>query len=407
MLRLNYVAPADHTGYACAAAQYLRLLAEADVEVHFQPLGAGEGLGLWYEPVDLPEGDQTLAAPLRAASLTPLFADAPTILHIMPEYYAPLSKWLRQRGVRGPILGMTVWETSRLPRHWPALLNVLHGVIVPSEWNAGLFRSSGVTVPVYCLPHVSEFHGAPPEPEHVERLRRRLPDLTGKFVFYSIGAWNVRKGNDLLLRAFLKAFEGRNDVVLVLKTSARSLDPSPPRWQRVLRRMTRSIDPVEAARSMDPSRVLLLTDDLPAGEIAALHALGDCYVTCSRGEGWGLGLYEAVLLDKPAVAPDQGGHRAYIPSDQSMGLYRSRRSSVRTASFDASYTSDQWWVEPDVDAAAQTMQTIESARSQALQQARKLGDQARRSFSRESISVRALTILSQASTDPARMHPTE
>lgn len=389
-LSVNYVAPADQTGYSCAAAQYIRLLVRAGIPVHFLPLQPGPGLGIWYEPATLPGQVEALPEPLRSAARAPLLPDAPTILHVVPEYYAPLAALLRQRGLRGPILGMTVWETSRLPRHWPALLNRLAGVIVPSVWNAEVFRRSGVVVPLHTVPHAAEFTDALPDPESMASLRRRLPELRGRFVFYSIAAWNLRKGNDLLLRAWTEAFAGRDDVALVLKTSPRSLDPPLPRWRRVL---TRSGDPVAAARRLQPAGVFLLTDELPVEEVAALHALGDCYVTCSRGEGWGMGLYEAALLGKPVVAPEEGGHRAYLSDAHATGLFRSRWVPVRTRAFDASYTSDQLWVEPSITAAAQAMREVVASRQQAREQAALRGAQLRKAFSPANILAPLLAIL--------------
>jgi glycosyltransferase involved in cell wall biosynthesis len=384
-LRVNYIAPADHTGYACAAAQYVRLLAAHGVKVHFQPLLPGPGFGLWYECSPVSQAESGLRQELML--------DADTVLHTIPEYYAPLTEWLRERGVRGRIAGMTVWETSRLPRHWPALLNRMDAVIVPSAWNRAIFLESGVTRPVFCLPHASEFEGRAAQAASLERLRARLPEIAGKFVFYSIGAWNHRKGNDLLLKAFGKAFPGRDDVSLILKTSPQSVDPQAPRCRRAIRRLLRDKGYMERARSGTDPRIVVLTDEMSSEEIAALHGVGHCYVSCARGEGWGIGLYEAVWFGKPFLAPDRGGQRAYLESDDLSGLVRSVPVRVRTPGRDPSYTSDQRWDEVDVRSVVQGMRRVVKDVELYRAEADALAKEMRQRFGGEVIADTFLTIL--------------
>jgi hypothetical protein len=45
-----------------------------------------------------------------------------------------------------------------------------------------------------------------------------------------------RKGVDRLIEAFLAAFDGREDVVLVLKTTRTDYDEPASRWRRLLAR---------------------------------------------------------------------------------------------------------------------------------------------------------------------------
>lgn len=365
-LDINYIAPDnDHTGYGCAAAQYLRLLIERGARVHFQPLRPGPGLDLGYECV--------FPVPSLPGFAQHLFPQAVTILHFVPEYYPPLIAWLRARGCTGPVVGMTVWETTRLPRHWPKLLSELDGLIVPSAWNRDVFAASGVTCPIYCLPHASEFGGRGPSAEAMTRLCSRLPALAGKFVFYSIGDGSYRKGHDLLVKAFNLAFAGRSDVVLVLKTSPLR------RWPELLAKFgfARPFPRTGDGRS---AKLVVLKEDLPSDEIAALHAISGCYVTSARGEGWGLGLYEAVWFGNPFLAPDQGGHRAYLPSDQLSGLVRSVAVPVRIPEGNASYTPDQSWYEIDVPSLAGEMRRVASAPQNPRDEARSLAIQMRERF---------------------------
>jgi glycosyltransferase involved in cell wall biosynthesis len=369
-LVVNYIAPADGTGYACAASGYMQLLCDAGIRVHFCPLQAGPGLGLWYECVTPDE---------------PLDPCAVTVLHVVPEYYGPLQTWLHAHGVHGPVVGMTVWETSRIPIHWPALLNRMSAVIVPSAWNRQVFQECGVHVPIFQVPHASQFEGIPASTAAVETLRNRLPNLQGKFVFYSIGAWSHRKGNDLLVRAFKRAFDGRSDIALVLKSSAASLDPSRPRWQRALRKLlgVRGLHE-KLTRGRVPG-VTLLTGNLSEKEIQALHTVGDCYVSCARGEGWALGLYEAIRFGNLVLAPRQGGHREYLRDESYPGLLEGAKVKVRTPGRDDSYRPDQIWFETDVRQAAHAMRRVHRDPSQFRAGADAVSTEVRTLFTRDNI----------------------
>jgi glycosyltransferase involved in cell wall biosynthesis len=67
-----------------------------------------------------------------------------------------------------------------------------------------------------------------------------------------------------------------------------------------------------AGRANAP-RITLSTRWLTESELDALHARGDCYVCLSRGEGWGLGGFDAAAFGKPVITTDWGGPLDYLP----------------------------------------------------------------------------------------------
>jgi hypothetical protein len=71
-----------------------------------------------------------------------------------------------------------------------------------------------------------------------------------------------------------------------------------------------------------------------------------------------MGLYEAVWFGKPFLAPEHGGHRAFLAEDDLSGLVRSVAVPVRTPGRDGSYTRDQWWDEVDVPSMALAMRRM-------------------------------------------------
>lgn len=131
------------------------------------------------------------------------------VLHLVPNKMGP---WLeRYQGRR--VIAHTVWETDRLPVDWVDPLNRTALVVVPCRWNQTLFRESGVTVPVEVVPHFLPADLTPKEGV----------TPSSKTVFYNIGEWTRRKGIELLVEAYSRAFSEQDEVELAIKTSAQNL----------------------------------------------------------------------------------------------------------------------------------------------------------------------------------------
>ena len=379
MDRIRYIGLGDSTGYGIAGQALVRALDEAGAKVAWEPLVHGPGLGLGYET------DPTGAAgPARLRHLRDdMAACGAAVLHLVPEYYPHYAARERARsGGRCRVWGSTVWETDSIPAHWPALIHGLDGLIVPTEWNRAVFRKAGVTIPIAVVPHLPQFGGAAPSPDARTRLARRLPPADGRLVFYSIAAWLERKGIAPLLQAFGRAFGAADPVRLVLKTTAFDLErrrrrlwppgataplPVRPQFDR-MRRATGS-----------GAEIVLLADDLPEDEIQALHALGGCYVSLCRAEGWGLGAFDAAFCGRPVIMTGWGGQLAFLTAADSQ-LVDYTLCPVRPATASRSYTTDQNWAEPDIASAVAALRKVAADLPAAQRRAAALRDDLRRRF---------------------------
>src|SRR5690606_35061560 len=89
-----------------------------------------------------------------------------------------------------------------------------------------------------------------------------------------------------------------------------------------------------------------------------LHALGDCYVSLSHGEGWGLGAFDAAGLGKPVITAAWSAAPDYLaPGGVPWpGAIPHRLASA--PSFPPSqpkFFPSQRWAQPDLDGAAALM----------------------------------------------------
>ncbi|WP_421697298.1 hypothetical protein [Ancylobacter sp.] len=354
---LRYIGLGDVSGYAVAAAALVRALRAAGVRIAWEPLLPGGGLGLGYAPARAKEaGPEDLRALRNEAAACDV-----AILHLVPEYYPHFIARERGRGTRA-VVGQTVWETDRLPAHWPALINALDAVIVPTEWNRQVFRDSGVVVPILVVPHLPRPARAVTAEDRAH-LRQRLPPLAGRRVFYTISTWLERKSIGPLVAAFAEAFDEKDKVALVIKTTPHDLErvrrdpghegealPVRPQFEAMIGRAV-------LRHGRLPPPICLVTDDLPDGEIEALHELGDCYVSLCRAEGWGLGAFEAACAGRPVIVTGWGGPLAFLRPEDAY-LVDWAMVPVQPGEPNASYTPDQHWAEPDPAGAVAALRAV-------------------------------------------------
>ena len=334
---LRYVAEDSATGYGDAADRLVRAVRGLGTEVE------------WRGWSDTAQG----AAP----ALVPFSRDehprqrvgraAITVAHLVPEHYPAV------RGVvgDGPFVAHTVWETDRLPAQWPQLLNDTDAVIVPSEWNREVFAESGVTAPIAVVPHVV----CDPVPGD-RGARLALPDDVT--VFYTIGRWDERKAVHLTVRAFLEAFRGSDPVVLVVKTGpATEMPPDPGFGADHPLAYTTGWQLAALIRNHpDPPRIRLEPQSWSTAEIAGLHHRGDVFVALARGEGWGMGAFDACAYGNPVVMTGWGGQLTYL-DPAATALVESRLVPI-VHHVPSSYSPDQHWAEPDVAHAVELMRSV-------------------------------------------------
>ena len=132
--------------------------------------------------------------------------------------------------------------------------------------------------------------------------RRRYGIKPETFLFITTSdalSWFQRKNPLGAIEAFQRAFPGREDVALVVKT--RNLADAPPgAWQEVWK-------DISAASALDP-RITIVDSALADSEHRALLGSCDCLVSLHRAEGLGLDLLDAMSIGLPIVATAYSGN---------------------------------------------------------------------------------------------------
>jgi glycosyltransferase involved in cell wall biosynthesis len=327
-----------------------------------------------------------------APALTPFSRDplpreravdgAPTVAHLVPEYYPLVQSVVPP----GPFVAHTVWESDRLPHHWPELLDGTDLVIVPTEWNRTVFLESGVRTPVEVVPHVATAvtpgDGGGP-----------LGVADDDYVFYTIGRWDERKAIFLAVRAYLDAFTADDPVVLVVKTGPR-IEMPPGEWGAGNPMSWTTAWQVAALvrEYRNPARVRVEAEAWTDDRIAGLHARGDCYLTLARGEGWGIGAFDATAYGNPVVATGWGGFLEYLDADTAF-LVDHSLAAVEHNAF-ASYSPDQQWAAPDLDHAVELLREVLADPSRARKRAAPASERVLTRYAPARVAQRFLDVLS-------------
>lgn len=262
-------------------------------------------------------------------------------------------------------VGITMFETDRLPAGWAEACNGMDEVWVPSTFNKETFASAGVD------PSKLKVMPFGIDTTIYDPSRVRPIDIKGKrgFTFLSTFQWNKRKGWDVLLRAYLSAFSSEDEVCLVLRTYPDRIKT--PSIRERIDAFTRELgfDPAKA-----PS-IILIDEFLPEAKMPALYAAADAFVLPTRGEGWGIPFMEAMASGLPTIGTRWSSHLDFMNDENSFlididGLTPVDSDQTRENPF---YTPDQLWAEPSVEHAAKLMRFVYEHQGDA----RQIGNKAR------------------------------
>jgi len=213
------------------------------------------------------------------------------VRHTHPPAFAPAA--------RGRLVQWAHWEFGAPPREWREGLSRCDEVWVASDGVGEALRQAGLSH-VHVVPlgvDAARFAGAPPA------------DLGGDapgFRFLFVGGLVWRKGADLLLEAYARAFTRDDDVTLVLKDFGHG-GPYPA-----------GDDDARAARMAADDRgprVHRVSGALPHDALPGLYAACDCLVHPYRAEAFGLTMLEAAAAGLPVIASGHGPVRGFLGPD--------------------------------------------------------------------------------------------
>lgn len=248
------------------------------------------------------------------------------IIHLTPDTYPRY----KEKGKYH--IGHLPWETSLLPKEWISSINEMNEIWTMTPWQVEVMKNSGIKIPVRYFP------------EAVDASMAQKPiapfglDFKG-YLFYSIFQWIERKNPRALLTNYWKAFEGKKDVALLVKTYGQNY--SDEEFDRIKKEV------FEWKKQLNLShypKVFLVRKLLTTEEVWRLHETGDCFVSASRGEGWGVPQVEAMLRGKPVVSISRTGVFDLLSPESFYGCGSTKAEVTRETPIKW-YAAPQEWLE--------------------------------------------------------------
>ena len=240
-------------------------------------------------------------------------------------------------------------ETTKCSTEWANQhCDKMDLVIVPSEFAKNTLAKSRVgspKTPIEVLPE-AYFSELLEEPENdplkniqtqknilmVGTLTSEAPESDRKNLVNSI-IW------------FMKAFQGKPDVGLIVKTS-KGRDTTIDR--QLVRKMLEQVKKYSGVSGKKAPKLYMLHGSMSRAEMRDLYKSPklSAYASATRGEGFGLPLLEAAISGLPVVATNWSAHTEFLSGDSFLDTAYDLKPVPKTRVDGKIFVQDALWAEP-------------------------------------------------------------
>ena len=279
---INLLAPICRTGYGVVGLNLLVSLTRQGHRVALFPRGSVE---------TPPEHAACVkAAHERQAFYNP---DAPSV-RLAQHFH------LFEHVGRNLHCGFPIFELNRFVKAEVHHMRCMDRLLVCSHWAQGILLEHGLSQDqIRVVPLGVDTTVFSPETETVSS--NEMKDT----IFCSVGKFEKRKGQDILIEAFNLAFEPGDSVQLIVHG-----------WNAMLDQAANQAWAERFKTSKMGGAITVTAGPLTSqAEVAGLMRLADCGVFPARAEGWNLELLEMMALGKAVIATHYSGHTEFVRPD--------------------------------------------------------------------------------------------
>jgi glycosyltransferase involved in cell wall biosynthesis len=292
MKNLNVMAPINSLGYGVASLNTLINLRNF-FDIALFPIGNNQEVAQIFP---------------QEVARSPMFdADAPC-LKIWHEFDMSV------RVGKGDLIAFPFFEVDEFNDQKKHHLAQCEKVITSCQWAADIVRKEVADSNVFV---------APLGVDRTVFYNNRESQPTEKFILFNCGKWEVRKGHDVMLEIFQRAFPDNTDVELWMMCQNPVANPEyNQKWNNYY---------------MQDPRVRLLNRCNTHKELSDIMRSVSCGFFPSRAEGWNLELLEMMSCGKPVVTTDYSAHTEFCTDENS---YKVKPKSLEKA-FDGMYFREE------------------------------------------------------------------
>ena len=179
---------------------------------------------------------------------------------------------------------------------------------VPSTWNKSVFEKK--YSPIEVVPHpINTNVSVSEEPFAFES------QIKDYFKVVAISQWHPRKDFETLIRSFYMAFFDNPNALLIVKSYYNLMSGNVDQDSKAIMSQIDMIKRTVFKNETDVAKckTLFLGGVIKKEKLNRLIDISDVYMSCTRGEGFGLPISEAMCLKKPVIVPGETGHMDFVP----------------------------------------------------------------------------------------------
>jgi glycosyltransferase involved in cell wall biosynthesis len=281
-MQLNLTAPINQLGYGVAGLNILKALWEEGVEVSLFPVGGRQNIQVTNQD------DATVVHRSIHLAENAFDRNAPSV-----------RLWhqndLAQHVGKGPHIGFPIFELDTFTQQEKHHLSCCDILFVCSHWAKKVIvdqleKIKGGTA------WSEAYTDVVPLGVDANLFPPTNPTKKDKVVFFNCGKWEVRKGHDILIRAFQMAYMHNPNIELwMMCTNPFNTPEESYRWQQLY----------------NHPAVRLIPRANTQQEVYNIMAQTDCGVFPSRGEGWNLELLEMMSVGRHVITTNYSAHTEF------------------------------------------------------------------------------------------------
>lgn len=193
-----------------------------------------------------------------------------------------------------------IFQSDYLPKSFIQAINSKSGyVLVNSQWMKEVVLSQANCDPsrIIKLPYLQNF-------DKLNKYKRvNVQKDASKLTFYTIADYKDVKNLLYLFDAFNIAFQGQQDVQLIIKTSNAQF------LQKGLH-----------LRKLKNPKITIINQMLPEVELYKLHMKGDIYISTAYCVGWQIPPFQASYFGKPLICGNHSAFTEWVDFDKAITL---------------------------------------------------------------------------------------
>lgn len=277
-----------------------------------------------------------------------------------------------------PSILYTVWESTEYPAAFLQNVRLYDQMWVVSEWERACAIAQGIPEEFVKVVHEGV------NPDVYKPSDDGCPSVGGYFNFIHVGQWQPRKSTREICEAFLKAFPLKRFPDVRLHLSADTLFPSDT---------YKSTEERLEAYGLEDPRIKPVHFEERADYVRRLQS-AHCFVSCSRSEGWGLPIIEAMSCGIPAIVADFGGSTEYA-GENSGAVRVSVPELKKPHGIYGNWDVPGKWGEPDYNGLVEAMKDVYESYEGHKANALKDSERIRRDFSWAAAAQKAFQLIEE------------